>query len=60
MPRRHDHPGHIRCQFCGQLISPLDYHRASCWTDPGGTTVAAHNLCLRRLGETDLDLPPAA
>lgn len=51
---------HILCVICGQPISQDGHDAASCWTDPGGTTVAAHNACLRRLGETDLDLPPAA
>lgn len=60
MTRNHQIIGHIACEFCGHCIQPAEYHQACCWTDPGGTTVAAHNACLRRLGETDLDLPPAA
>lgn len=52
--------GWIPCAICTALIT-LDQHRsARCWTDPLGVTVAAHHTCLVRLGERDLDLPPAA
>lgn len=51
---------HIVCVICRQLIHRHEHVAASCWTDPGGTPVAAHNACLVRAGEFDLDLPPAA
>lgn len=52
--------GHIPCAICSQPIHLDQYRTARCWTDPFGVTVAAHHQCLVALGETDLDLPPAA
>jgi hypothetical protein len=64
-PARDDHhgpsrAGHIPCTICTHTIAPDDYRTARCWTDPGGTTCAAHHACLVRVGETELHLPPAA
>lgn len=58
----HDGPeaGHIPCAICTGHITLDQYRSARCWTDPHGITVAAHHACLVRVGETDLDLPPAA
>lgn len=50
--------GHIPCAICCLFIRPDQYATSSCWTDPGNMTVAAHDQCLRALGETDLHLPP--
>ncbi len=52
--------GHIVCVICIGIIELDDYRSARCWTDPGGITCAAHAGCLVRVGEADLDLPPAA
>lgn len=52
--------GWIPCAICTALIGLDQYRTARCWTDPHGTTVAAHHACLVDLGETDLELPPAA
>jgi len=41
---------HILCVICSQPIFRQQHTAASCWTDPGGTTVAAHNACLVRVG----------
>lgn len=45
------------CWVCAHPITRPD---GWCWTDPHGRVVAAHHACLVLLGETDLDLPPAA
>lgn len=50
--------GHIPCVICLGLIRHEEYRTARCWTDPHGVTCAAHQACLTRLGETDLQLPP--
>ncbi len=50
--------GHIPCAICLDHIRTEEYRTARCWTDPCGTTVAAHAACLTRLGETELQLPP--
>ncbi len=52
--------GHIPCVICTGTIELDDYLSARCWTDPVGITCAAHAACLVRVGEYDLDLPPAA
>lgn len=52
--------GWIPCAICTHPIGLEQYRTARCWTDPHGTTVAAHAGCLTWIGETDLDLPPAA
>lgn len=52
--------GHIECCICTDPIYLEQYRTARCWTDPDGTTCAAHAQCLIALGETDLHLPPAA
>lgn len=49
---------YIPCCICCLFIRPDQYATSSCWTDPGNMTVAAHDACLRRLGEFDLHLPP--
>jgi hypothetical protein len=55
----HDGPGagHIACVICMCPIRLDQYRTARCWTDPRGTTCAAHNSCLIRIGERDLGLP---
>lgn len=50
--------GHISCWLCQTFIRPGQYATSTCWTDPGNVTVAAHDQCLRALGETELHLPP--
>jgi hypothetical protein len=57
--RSHDRSGaagHIPCCICLDHIRLEEYRTARCWTDPDGTTVAAHAACLVRVGETDLGL----
>jgi hypothetical protein len=49
--------GWIECSICAGIIALDDHHTARCWTDPTGTTVAAHRDCLVRVGETELSLP---
>jgi hypothetical protein len=49
-------PDHIICAICADPIRLDQYRQARCWTDPDGTTVAAHAPCLIRIGEEDLDL----
>ncbi len=48
--------GYIPCAVCTEPINRDEYRQARCWTDPDGITVAAHQECLIRLGETDLEL----
>jgi hypothetical protein len=48
--------GHIPCAICTGPITLDQYRSARCWTDPQGVTVAAHAICLVRVGETDLGL----
>jgi hypothetical protein len=60
-PARDAHPGPSRagwipCCICLDHIRLEEYRTARCWTDPDGTTVAAHAACLVRIGETDLGL----
>jgi hypothetical protein len=49
-------PGWIPCAICLDHIHLDEYRTARCWTDPDGTTVAAHAMCLVRVGERDLGL----
>lgn len=49
-------PGYIPCAVCTEPINYDEYRSARVWTDPDGLTVAAHQECLVRLGETDLEL----
>lgn len=50
--------GYIPCCICATFIRVDEYHQAACWADPHGISCAAHNACLRALGETDLGLLP--
>jgi hypothetical protein len=56
--RSHDRSGagHIECAICLDHIRLDEYRTARCWTDPHGTTCAAHHHCLVRVGERDLGL----
>lgn len=59
----HDEPGTagwIPCCICTDPIRPDQYATAVCWADPHGHTCAAHRACLIAVGETELQLPPAA
>lgn len=49
---------YIPCVICLDIIRIEEYRTARCWTDPLGTTCAAHAACLIRVGEKDLNLPP--
>lgn len=59
-PRSVPGAGHIPCVICTDTIGQAEYRTARVWTDPAGITCAAHHSCLVRVGEADLDLPPAA
>lgn len=48
--------GYIPCAVCSCPIELDEYRTARVWTDPDGITVAAHQECLVRLGESDLEL----
>lgn len=48
--------GHILCCICTSPIYFEQYRSARCWTDPDGTTCAAHASCLVNVGEHDLGL----
>lgn len=48
--------GWIPCVICLDLIPLDEYASARCWTDPLGTTCAAHHACLVRVGEFELKL----
>lgn len=54
------YPDEMLCAVCAHPLTRWDRYFAHVWIDPGGQSCIAHDRCLRRLGETDLDLPPVA
>jgi len=54
------YPDEMICSVCAQPLTRWDRHFADSWMDPEGIACVAHRGCLRRLGETDLGLPPVA
>lgn len=57
-PQHSSRAGWIPCAICSGLIGLDEYRTARCWTDPNSITVAAHQACLTRVGEQELNLPP--
>lgn len=50
------YPDEMTCAACGQPIGYADRPLAVIWPDPAGVWCVAHRSCLKRLGETDLEL----
>lgn len=49
---------HIACCICEDPILVEQYRQARIWWDPDQTICTAHDACLARIGDNDIERPP--